>query len=130
MARRLPRAVLSYRHAFHAGGWADVLKHAVFTYCLDYVLKKPAPLYVLDTHAGAGLYDLADAMAVKTGEWQTGVGRLRENVADPPELVRRYLGPAGGLAPSIRARPPSPCGCCDRATASISSSCTRLTTPR
>ncbi|MFO1035606.1 MAG: 23S rRNA (adenine(2030)-N(6))-methyltransferase RlmJ [Geminicoccaceae bacterium] len=88
--------MLSYRHAFHAGGWADVLKHAVFTYCLDYALKKPAPLYVLDTHAGAGVYDLADAMSAKTGEWQTGVGRLMENVTDPPALLRRYLGLLAG----------------------------------
>jgi 23S rRNA (adenine2030-N6)-methyltransferase len=82
--------VLSYRHAFHAGGPADVLKHAVYAFCLAYMTAKPKPLFVMDTHAGAGLYDLSDPMAAKTGEWRQGVGRLEGAVAPPP-LVRAYL---------------------------------------
>lgn len=82
--------MLSYRHGFHAGGPADVLKHTVLCFVLDYVLRKPNPVYVLDTHAGAGVYSLRSEMAQKTGEWQRGIGRLLD-LADPPELLRPYL---------------------------------------
>lgn len=82
--------MLSYRHAFHAGGPADVLKHAVLCFVLDHVLRKPKPVYVLDTHAGAGVYPLRSAMAEKTGEWRAGIGRLLA-ATEPPELLRPYL---------------------------------------
>jgi 23S rRNA (adenine2030-N6)-methyltransferase len=82
--------MLSYRHGFHAGGPADVLKHAVLCFVLDYALRKPKPVYVLDTHAGAGVYGLRSAMADKTGEWRAGIGRLFDAV-DPPDLLRPYL---------------------------------------
>lgn len=82
--------MLSYRHGFHAGGPADVLKHAVLCFVLDYVLRKPKPVYVLDTHAGAGVYSLRSEMALKTGEWQRGIGRLFD-LADPPELLQPYF---------------------------------------
>ena len=82
--------MLSYRHAFHAGSPADVLKHAVFTFVLAYALGKPTPLYVLDTHAGAGGYDLGGAMAAKTGEATRGIDRVLAAAA-PPELLRPYL---------------------------------------
>ncbi|HMR29421.1 MAG TPA: 23S rRNA (adenine(2030)-N(6))-methyltransferase RlmJ [Geminicoccaceae bacterium] len=82
--------MLGYRHGFHAGGPADVLKHAVYCFVLDHVLQKPKPVYMLDTHAGAGVYSLRSEMAEKTGEWRHGIGRLL-GMRDPPELFRRYL---------------------------------------
>ncbi len=91
---RLGRAVgamLSYRHAFHAGGPADVLKHAVLVFVLRYLVQKAKPLYVLDTHAGAGAYDLGAPMALKTGEFRCGIGRLLARAGEPPALVDAYL---------------------------------------
>ncbi len=82
--------MLSYRHGFHAGGPADVLKHAVYCFVLDHVLRKPKPIYVLDTHAGAGVYSLRSEMAEKTGEWQSGIARLFD-LADPPPLLQPYM---------------------------------------
>ncbi|MFO1068747.1 MAG: 23S rRNA (adenine(2030)-N(6))-methyltransferase RlmJ [Geminicoccaceae bacterium] len=82
--------MLSYRHGFHAGSPADVLKHAVFSFVLAYALGKPTPLYLLDTHAGAGGYDLGGAMAAKTGEARHGIDRVL-TAAGPPELLRPYL---------------------------------------
>lgn len=67
---------MNYRHAYHAGNHADVFKHLLLTRCLALLQKKPAPLAYIDTHAGIGLYDLQGEEAVKTGEWQEGVGRL------------------------------------------------------
>ena len=67
---------MNYRHAFHAGGFADVVKHAVLVRILLHLKAKPAAFRVIDTHAGAGLYDLAGAEASRTGEWRDGVGRL------------------------------------------------------
>lgn len=81
---------MNYRHAFHVGNHADVLKHAVLLFCLDALKRKPAPFAVLDTHAGRGLYDLASAEAERSPEWRDGVGRLW-TWPDPPPLVERYL---------------------------------------
>ncbi|MEZ5981641.1 MAG: 23S rRNA (adenine(2030)-N(6))-methyltransferase RlmJ [Parvularculaceae bacterium] len=67
---------MNYRHAFHAGNFADVLKHAVLALCISYLKEKPAPFRVIDTHAGIGRYDLAGIEAGKTLEWIDGVGRL------------------------------------------------------
>ena len=67
---------MNYRHAFHAGNFADVAKHAVLSRILVYLARKPAPFRVIDTHAGAGLYDLAGDAATRTGEWRDGVARL------------------------------------------------------
>src|SRR5919206_198530 len=83
--------MLSYRHVFHAGGPADVLKHAVLAYVLRYATRKLKPLYVLDTHAGAGDYDLGSAMAAKTGEALAGIARLRDAPEPWPALVAPYL---------------------------------------
>jgi 23S rRNA (adenine2030-N6)-methyltransferase len=83
--------LLSYRHAFHAGGPADVLKHAVLAYVLRYATRKAKPLYVLDTHAGAGGYDLGSPMAAKTGEATAGIARLRDAPEPWPALVAPYL---------------------------------------
>ena len=67
---------MNYRHAYHAGNFADVLKHAVLTLVLEYMKRKEAPFRVIDTHAGAGRYALASPQAEKTGEWQGGIARL------------------------------------------------------
>ena len=68
--------MLSYQHHYHAGNAADVHKHAVLAWMLDYLTRKPKPLSYIETHAGRGLYDLGDAAAIKTGEAAQGVGRL------------------------------------------------------
>lgn len=68
---------MNYRHAFHAGNFADVLKHAVLARILAYLGRKDAGYRVIDSHAGIGLYDLAGDEALRTGEWHGGVGRVR-----------------------------------------------------
>lgn len=68
--------MLSYRHAFHAGNHADVLKHLVVQQIVRHLSAKPKPFWVIDTHAGAGLYDLNSSSAKKCDEWQSGIGRL------------------------------------------------------
>ena len=67
---------MNYRHAFHAGNFADVLKHAVLCLIIDHLRQKPAPFRVIDTHAGRGLYRLDSDEAQRTGEWLDGIGRL------------------------------------------------------
>lgn len=67
---------MNYRHAFHAGNFADVIKHIVLARILTYLHEKPTPFRVIDTHAGAGLYDLTGDEAARGGEWRTGVARL------------------------------------------------------
>ena len=61
---------MNYRHAFHAGNFADVVKHAVLVRILVHLREKPAPFRVIDTHAGAGRYDLAGEEAQRSGEWR------------------------------------------------------------
>lgn len=68
--------MLSYRHAFHAGNHADVLKHYVLSYVLDYFNQKDKPYWVIDTHAGAGLYALNSNFAQKNAEFESGINRL------------------------------------------------------
>jgi 23S rRNA (adenine2030-N6)-methyltransferase len=67
---------LNYRHAYRAGNFADVHKHAVVTRIIEYLKRKDAAFRVIDTHAGAGLYNLGGVESAKTGEWMTGIGRL------------------------------------------------------
>lgn len=67
---------MNYRHAYHAGNFADVVKHVVLSLLLDYLKQKDKAFRVVDTHAGIGRYDLSSAEAQKTGEWQGGIGRL------------------------------------------------------
>jgi 23S rRNA (adenine2030-N6)-methyltransferase len=69
---------MNYRHAFHAGGFADVIKHIVLVRILTYLQDKPAPFRVIDTHAGAGVYDLASDEARRGGEWLTGIARIMQ----------------------------------------------------
>ena len=68
--------MLSYRHAFHAGNFADVLKHTVLVSLVQSLCRKEKPFFYLDTHSGIGRYDLSAAIAEKTGEWRAGIGRL------------------------------------------------------
>jgi 23S rRNA (adenine2030-N6)-methyltransferase len=101
---------MNYRHAYHAGNFADVVKHTVLALVIDYMKRKDAPFRVIDTHAGRGRYDLASAQAAKTQEWQSGIGRLLGSKAEalpPPlgaalavylEAVRAENGPDGRLA--------------------------------
>jgi 23S rRNA (adenine2030-N6)-methyltransferase len=67
---------MNYRHAFHAGSFADVFKHAVLCRILHYLRGKPAAFRVIDTHAGAGVYDLTSPQAIRGGEWHDGIERL------------------------------------------------------
>lgn len=84
---------MNYRHAFHAGNFADVLKHAILARLLAYMTRKDAPLFYLDTHAGVGAYDLFADEATRTGEWTGGFGRLEEAEipADVADLLSPYL---------------------------------------
>ncbi|SEP80704.1 23S rRNA (adenine2030-N6)-methyltransferase [Faunimonas pinastri] len=79
---------MNYRHAFHAGNFADVVKHITLARIIEHLKAKPAPFRVLDVHAGIGLYDLTADPAIRTGEWLDGVGRLyRDGTADPDPLT-------------------------------------------
>jgi 23S rRNA (adenine2030-N6)-methyltransferase len=69
---------MNYRHAFHAGNHADVLKHVVLAWMIERLKAKAAPFRVLDSHAGIGIYDLTGEAAGRTGEWRDGVGRLHD----------------------------------------------------
>ena len=78
---------MNYRHAFHAGNFADVVKHIVLARIVEHLKEKPAPFRIVDLHAGLGLYDLSAAAAERTGEWREGVGRLyREGTCAPERL--------------------------------------------
>src|ERR1700749_1102419 len=69
---------MNYRHAFHAGSFADVIKHIVLVRILTYLQDKAAAFRVIDTHAGAGLYDLTGEEASRRGEWLTGIARVMQ----------------------------------------------------
>src|ERR1700676_2073769 len=103
---------MHYRHAFHAGGFADVIKHIVLVRILTYLQDKPAAFRVIDTHAGAGLYDLTGDEASRGGEWLTGIARLmqaRFSETTMP-LVAPYLDIVRAFNPQrdIKAYPGSP----------------------
>jgi 23S rRNA (adenine2030-N6)-methyltransferase len=70
---------MNYRHAFHAGGFADVIKHIVLVRMLTHLHEKPAPFRVIDSHAGAGVYDLTAEEARRGGEWLTGIARIMQS---------------------------------------------------
>jgi len=104
---------MNYRHAFHAGNFADVLKHVVLIMLIEYLKKKPAPFFYLDTHAGRGLYDLSDAQAQRSGEYKGGIGRLLDvRAASLPAEVAAYVNvvreSAGKGHSAITAYPGSP----------------------
>jgi 23S rRNA (adenine2030-N6)-methyltransferase len=78
---------MNYRHGYHAGNFADVMKHVLLTRILAHLLKKETSFRILDTHAGIGLYDLASEEAERTGEWQGGIGRMEEPFTDAVEVL-------------------------------------------
>jgi 23S rRNA (adenine2030-N6)-methyltransferase len=84
---------MNYRHDYHAGNFADVVKHVVLARVLTYMKQKPRPFRVIDTHAGAGRYDLSGLEPGKTGEWQDGIGRLFDAELPGPvaDLMAPYL---------------------------------------
>lgn len=81
---------MNYRHAYHAGNFADMMKHGLLLVILRHLLRKPAGFCVLDTHSGCGLYDLSGTEAQKTGEWREGIGLFPE-IPQEPEELRDYL---------------------------------------
>jgi len=103
---------MNYRHAFHAGGFADVVKHIVLVRILTWLQDKPGAFRVIDTHAGAGLYDLTGEEAQRTGEWLTGIARVVQArfsetvlplVTPYLDIVRAFNPPA-----QLKAYPGSP----------------------
>src|ERR1700733_1306935 len=103
---------MNYRHAFHAGNFADVIKHIVLVRILLHLQEKDAPFRVIDTHAGAGVYDLTGEEAQRTGEWLTGIARVMQArfsetvlplVTPYLDIVRAFNPPA-----QLKAYPGSP----------------------
>jgi 23S rRNA (adenine2030-N6)-methyltransferase len=103
---------MNYRHAYHAGNFADVLKHAVLARILHHLAAKPAAYRVIDTHAGAALYDLTGPEATRSGEWRSGIGRLFDARLAPDlhVLLAPYLTAVAAVNPPGRltAYPGSP----------------------
>ena len=108
---------MNYQHAFHAGNFADVHKHIVLTRVLNYLRQKPAAFRVVDTHAGAGRYDLFGPQAARSGEWRDGIARLfampRSGAAGTDAaqaLIAPYLDIVAALNPGgpLRLYPGSP----------------------
>ncbi len=106
---------MNYQHAFHAGNFADVHKHIVLTLVLDYLRAKPAAFRVIDSHAGAGRYDLFGPQAMRSPEWRNGIARvvaaapkLRQDAASAP--LKSYLDivAAANAAGALRVYPGSP----------------------
>lgn len=100
---------MHYRHSYHAGNFADVFKHVVLCALLGALSRKDKPWCYLETHAGAGAYDLAGEGASRTGEWRDGIGRLH-GLANAPPLLERYLDVVRGLngTGALRHYPGSP----------------------
>jgi 23S rRNA (adenine2030-N6)-methyltransferase len=97
---------MNYRHAYHAGNFADVLKHGVLAWVVRYLQQKEAPLALIDTHAGAGVYDLTGVAAEKTGEAKDGILRLGRA---GPAALQPYLDMVQGLnGGEIKSYPGSP----------------------
>src|ERR1700722_12134603 len=111
-------SAMNYRHGYHAGNFADCFKHALLIALLDALARKPTPYFVLDTHAGAGWYDLDAESARRTGEADAGIRRLLHSSSPPLarylELVTR-LGLYPGSPALIRAvmRPNDHLACCE-----------------
>ena len=103
---------MNYRHSYHAGNVADVLKHAVLCRLLTYLKRKDKAFRVLDTHAGIGLYDMGGTEATKTQEWWQGIKRVMETPASPSvaPLLSPYLEAVRALNPDgeLRFYPGSP----------------------
>ncbi|MCD6039053.1 MAG: rlmJ [Gammaproteobacteria bacterium] len=106
---------MNYRHGYHAGSFADVFKHAILVSLIQSLLKKKTAICYLDTHAGAGYYDLISEEAQKSKEFEAGITKVM-GAEDPPSLIRDYLSCvqqinirlAGSVVPSLRYYPGSP----------------------
>jgi 23S rRNA (adenine2030-N6)-methyltransferase len=100
---------MNYRHAYHAGNFADVAKHAILLALLERLQAEPLGLTVIDTHAGAGIYDLAGPEATRTGEAQGGISRLMA-APDAPEALGALKAAVARLNPhgAVRVYPGSP----------------------
>lgn len=92
---------MNYRHAFHAGNFADVVKHAVLARIILYLQKKDAAFRVIDTHAGTGRYNLQGNEAIRGGEWQDGIGRVWKHQFAPAvaELLAPYRNAIAAFNP-------------------------------
>jgi 23S rRNA (adenine2030-N6)-methyltransferase len=103
---------MNYRHAFHAGNFADVIKHIVLARIITYLQDKPGAFRVIDTHAGAGLYDLDSDEARRSGEWLTGIARLMQARLsnESAALTKPYLDIVRAFNPKgeLKAYPGSP----------------------
>lgn len=109
---------MNYRHAFHAGNFADCMKHALLLWLLGAMQRKPGGLLVLDTHAGLGRYDLSAGPAERTGEWRAGIAPLLNEppaaLADYVALVRQLgLYPGSPLLLRARLRAQDRLVCCE-----------------
>jgi 23S rRNA (adenine2030-N6)-methyltransferase len=108
---------MNYRHAFHAGNFADCMKHALLVWMQQAMARKPAGVFYLDTHAGIGRYDLSGPEAERTGEWHQGIALL----TNPPLPLADYVGLVRELglypgSPSLiraRMRPQDRLACCE-----------------
>jgi 23S rRNA (adenine2030-N6)-methyltransferase len=96
---------MNYQHIYHAGNFADVAKHAALVFCLEALKRKDAPFFVMDTHAGRGLYDLQAPEVRKAGEAERGVQRLIETSIGAPALAA-YFAAIGARAGKRLARYP------------------------
>lgn len=100
---------MNYRHGFHAGNFADILKHVILMRMLAHLGLKPAPFRVLDTHAGSGLYDLSSEEAERTGEWRDGIGRMGAAFSVEAELILApWRAALRAISPDGRFYPGSP----------------------
>lgn len=92
---------MNYRHAYHAGNFADVVKHAVLARIVAHLKEKPAAFRAIDTHAGAGLYDLTGPEATRTGEWRDGIGKLvaADLTPEARDLLAPYLDAIAAFNP-------------------------------
>jgi 23S rRNA (adenine2030-N6)-methyltransferase len=96
---------MNYRHAFHAGNFADVFKHLILTRILTYLARKETAFRFIDTHAGQGLYDLSAEASERTAEWRGGIGRFLGAEVSPEaaSLIEPYRA---AVEPLFAARPP------------------------
>ena len=103
---------MNYRHIYHAGNFADVVKHAILSRIVEYLKHKDKAFRVIDTHAGIGLYDLSSEAAQKTGEWRGGIGRVIDARLEPrvAALLAPYLDAVRAFNPEggVRHYPGSP----------------------
>lgn len=98
---------MNYRHAFHAGNFADVHKHLVMLGLLERLKRKPTPLFFIDTHAGRGHYDLQSPDATRGGEWRGGIGKLTSLTPSSADL-REYIDATGIARSPLRTYDGSP----------------------